>query len=409
MVKKLYLILTPTIAKIGGGQIYSLNKLHYYGKLGWSTQLIHCNIGDNIIIEELIKYKEDYFDELKFSTFLYGAKKVKKTIDRIIDRYFLKQYDEIIIESHTNTMATWGEEIATVINAKNFIYLITEFPEIRPCGLYPFFKFKRERGELAGILNTSVQRLFGNFEEIINSDEYQLEAVCSNVIGKENPSKIPSISDYDYLIATIGRIEKPFVQSALQELVLFANCHKDKRIVILFIGDGSENSRNNVDRILKCCDNVKYFITGPLYPIPVDLIRLPNVFFSVAGACNVSRKVGKLTVSFDVNDGSAIGLFGITTGSSAYRRKDEPPTKFSNLLEDILIKKIYKESLIEVDVDAMNRISFDSHHEFIEKGSRTKIYMSASKIRLDNNEYIKKFLISILGVNTFFNLKTKYL
>lgn len=73
--KNLYIILTPTIKFVGGAQIYSLNKLHYYERKGWETKLFHANLPGEIIIEEMNKFEANYLDEFKFFPFNLTKKK----------------------------------------------------------------------------------------------------------------------------------------------------------------------------------------------------------------------------------------------------------------------------------------------------------------------------------------------
>lgn len=405
--KKLYVIITPTIKLVGGAQIYSLNKLRYYRKEGWDTMLLHANLSGPIVIDEMRQYKDCYVDEFKFIPCLLSEKRVLNLIDKVIHKYKLKNYASIVIESHNIETSTWGELIAERIDAKHLVYLLSEFPVIKPRTLFEFFLMKYKRNELAGIAKTSINSLFRGYMEISDTEKYCLSAICSNSIGPMNISKMPTFDKYDFLLASVGRMEKPYLLDAIDEILIFAKKNKDKKIALLFIGDGSSTIKKKIMNKLSHSNNIQCKITGPIYPIPINLIQSPNLFFGVAGSCFVSQKIGKLTVSFDVNDHQSIGFLGITTMSTIYRKEDEPPKSFSKLLEEALIEKKYKESCREGNTAPIVEVDFAGHELFINKSSKRREYYDILKTHLTIKEYLKKIMISILGVNISYLIKAK--
>lgn len=408
IMNNLYLVITPTISLVGGAQIYSLNKLHYYQRKGWNTLLIHANIGVLLVIEEMKKYEDSFVDEFKFFPFYYPKKKVKSIIDNIVNRYQLNSYSSVIIETHNAETALWGELLANQIQAKNFVYILSEYPVIKPNSLFEFYSMKECRGELAGITNSSIPTLFRGYKQLYEGSKYHLEAICSNSLGYADEKRNPTFDNYDYMLGTVGRMEKPFLVDAIDEIILFANKHKSKKIAILFIGDGNDEAKNNIISKIKSVNNIQYEITGPIFPIPVNLIQKPNLFFGVAGSCTVPRRLGKLTVSFDVNDHCAIGLLGITTNNSIYRGRDESPLRFSEILEKVLIEKKYMEKSIDVDIEEQNKIDFSNHDSFIIKSSQIKQYYNVLNINNDLKGKVIKCMIALLGTNKTFQIKTKF-
>lgn len=406
--KNLYIILTPTIKFVGGAQIYSLNKLHYYERKGWETKLFHANLPGEIIIEEMNKFEANYLDEFKFFPFNLIKKKAESVIFDLIRKHHLNEYHSVIIESHNPETALWGELMAEKLQAKHFVFLLSEFPKIKPSSLYDFYDMKLSRGELAGIADTSIQILFDGYKKV-DGHNYSLIAYCSNSLGHPNIKKMPTFNKYDYLLCSIGRMEKPYLLDAVEGVVDFALLHQNFKIALLFIGDGDEGSKNKIKEKLLKANNIQFKITGPIYPIPINLIEKVNLCFGVAGACNVSHMLGKLTVSFDVNDHKPIGIYGITTENDTYRNINEPKLIFSDLLDDILVNNKYRENPINVDVDALNAINFKSHEEFIFKSASTKEYFNIFNIKLNNREFLKKLLIGFLGINMLFHLKNNFL
>lgn len=405
--KKLYLIITPTIKLVGGAQIYSLNKLRYYRKEGWDTILLHANLRGAIVIDEMNKYKDCYVDEFKFISCLFSEKKVNTLINKIVKTYQLTDYSTIIIESHNIETSTWGELIAERVGAKHFVFLLSEFPIIKPRTLYEFLLMKYNRGELAGIAKKSISTLFKGYMDVCDSDNHCLSAICSNSFGKVDSSKMPSFDKYDFLLASVGRMDKPYLLDAMDEILVFAKKYRNKNIALLFIGDGDSTVKKNIYKKLLNSNNVQYKITGPIYPIPINLIKAPHLFFGVAGSCIVSQKLGKLTVSFDVNDHQSIGFYGITTMSTTYRKENEPSLRFSQLLEQALIEKKYKESRCEENTIPIIDVDFTNHKIFLNKSSKRSEYYDILKTHLTIKEYLKKILILLFGVNISFIIKEK--
>lgn len=406
--KNLYIIITPTIKLVGGAQIYSLNKLHYYERKGWKTILFHANLPGEIIIEEMNKFEGNYLDEFKFFPFNLSKKRTEILVSDLIMEYHLNDYNSVVIESHNPETALWGELIAEKLQAKHFVFLLSEFPKIKPSSLYDFYLMKLSRGELAGIADTSIQILFDGYKKV-DGHKYCLTAFCSNCLGHPDIKRMPEFNQYDYLLCSIGRMEKPYLLDAIEDIVNFALLHQNLKIALLFIGDGDEGSKNKIKEKLLKANNIQFKITGPIYPIPINLIENVNLCFGVAGACYVSHMLGKLTISFDVNDHKPIGIYGITTENDTYRNNNEPKLIFSDLLEDILVNYKYRENPINVDIDAINAINFKSHEEFILKSATTKEYFNIFKIKLNNREFLKKLLIGLLGINMLFRLKNNFL
>lgn len=402
---KIYIIVTPTIKLVGGAQIYSLNKLHYYQRKGWNTLLLHAGLPGAIVIDELRKYEKNYAIEFQFCSYLYSKKKINSVLTKIILDNKLDKYSDIIIESHNTESATWAEILAQRLNAKHLVFLLSEFPKIKPKGLLGFYDMKEKRGELAGISQTSISKLFNGFSKKYYSQNHFLSAVCSNSIGPANKLKLPNFRNYDYMIASIGRMEKPYVNEAVDEILKFADKYPKLKLAVLFIGDGMAKKKNTIIQKLGARKNVQTYITGPVYPIPINLLRIPNLFFGVAGSCNVSKKVGKITVSFDVDDHKAIGVYGITTESTTYRKKGELPLEFSQLLNDILINQKYKEHLKNIDIEAENKIDFSSHDNFLKSSSTSKNFYDIGKIHKSLKDWFIFILIFFLGVKETIFLK----
>lgn len=401
-----YIILTPIIKDVGGGQIYTLNKVHFLRKCGFDTYIFHAGIGKCIVIEEMHQYSDCNIDEMKFPAQYYSRKKQDNILNVIKDKISFKDSHNVYIESHTVTCATWGELLAEHLCAKHIVFLLSEYPKIESLGYFEFLKYKFERKELAGISKTSLKTLFANWITIDESKYYHLPAFCSNVLGNVEYSKNLSVDKYDYVIGSIGRLEKPFLLQAITDLSDFANKYRDKKFLLVLIGGGGKPIIRKIRKAVSKIENLSLHITGNIYPIPISLLAKIHVFVSVSGSCKVSARLGKLTVSYDVNDLKPIGIVGSTTNNTAYRAIDEPMVSLTSILEDIFIYKKYSENPQHVDVDRLNDFDFTPHLNFIDSGEKRKIAYDVNLIKHSIQDKIKIFCMKSLGVNVFFYFKT---
>lgn len=405
MNRNIYLIITPTISNIGGSQIYSLNKYHFLEKKQYGVFILHANIGDTISIEEMKVLKKLGVDEFKFPSYFFSSKKNSELIEKIIRKLQILPSDSVIIESHTITCATWGEILASELRAKHFVYLLSEYPKIGSRGLYEFLKFKYYRKELAGISNKSLRFLFKDYIKIEEDKNYSLSATCSNVLDDVQLSFSIPYENYDYIIASIGRIDKPYIIDSIDDIIRFSDNVSNKNVLLVLIGGGSNRVQKLIRKKIKNRKNIGLYITGNIYPIPISLIKIPNVFLTTAGSCNVSDRIGKITISFDVNDLKPIGIYHQTTNNTTYRDKNEPILSLYDLLNDVLINKVYHETLRKIDIKEINNIDFTDHINFILSGEETKMYYDISQISKSFRDKVRIICIKMFGINLFFKIK----
>ncbi len=402
----IYIIITPTISNVGGSQIYSLNKIHYLRRNGFKTFIVHSNIGNNIIIDELKQFTYYGYNKLKFPAQFFTQNERNKLIRKLICSLQITSTDNIIIESHTITCATWGELIASKLNAKHLIYLLSEYPKLENNGYFTFLKFKYNRKELAGITPHSLNFLFKNWLSIEANKCWSLPAYCSNVLDDIRIKFSIPFEKYDYIIGSIGRIDKPFILDALDDIILFSKSVHEKQLLLILIGGGSNRNKTKIINKLKRQKNITLYITGNIYPIPIELIKKIDVFLSTAGSCRVSNSIGKLTISFDVNDKKPIGILNHTTTNTIYRNLNEPKLSLFELLNDILINKKYKENIIPINLQILNDIDFKSHLEFILSSKKEKQYFNISFINKSRRDIVRIICIRIFSTNLFYRIKT---
>lgn len=401
---KYYLFLTTSILNIGGGHIYTLNKIKYLKSVGYDTDLFHADMQTGeIVIKNLIPYKKNGDWHLQYPCYFFGEIKQKEIIEIICNK-IPKGYDEIIVESQTMNCATWGELIAKELGGKHFVYLLAEQPRIPNKGVYKFLKFKLGRKELVGIQPDSIPTLFKNWTAEKVSNTNFLIAHCSNVVQDISYNKdLNEFKNTDFVISSIGRIDKLFLIESLYQIVNYVNKHKNKTFSILLIGGTSVKSiQKRIEMMFKNVPNVKLHITGLIYPIPQELIMLADVFISSSGSALLSYSLGKPTISIDGNDNKPIGVVGYTTDNTLFRSM-EPIIELEELLTKILFEKKYIKSIVPVDKVYMADYSYLDHINYVQQSDQARLYYNFSEVNLSLKELTISLMLRLLG-RTFFSI-----
>lgn len=376
--------------------MYARNKMNYLKNQGYNVNIFHCETGRRkIIIRDLLEYEKNSYLILNHPAYLFSIPKQEEVISSIYQQV-PKQCDELIIESLSIATATWGELIAEKLNAKNIVFLLSEYNSLRNDTIYEFFKFKLKRRELAGIQNKSISQLFCNREKIDEKFSYQLDASCTNVVEDIPYPMMLQIPHSDFKIASIGRLNKLFLINILDDVISFIKEHDDKSFTIILIGGELHNSgaKKKIVQKFEKIKNVRLFFTGYIYPIPRELVLLPDIFISSAGSCTVSSSLGKLTISIDSNDHKPIGIMGKTTNNTLFR-DNEPIVSIKELLDDILIKKIYKSDIINLPDNP--QVDFSEHLKFILNSDNSIAYFNINAVRLSLKDWIEKIALFLLG------------
>ena len=403
MNNKLYVFLRPSIAGLGGSLIYTSNKISFLKNNGYDVLYYHANgHKGEFQIEKLLEYKDYYEERLLLPSYYFDKDTITDVINRFQEYAKSKRYESIIIESETILLATWGEVIASIINARHIIYLLAEKNTIYDSITYEFLRFKQRRKELVGISTNSIKDMFKGKIEIPTSKSLSLPAYCYNTVDDvEFPDIIPSSESIN--IGSLGRLDKPYVKYAFRDLKRYVKRKRDVNYNLIIIGGGVE--KNEILETFADTDNLKIFYIGNIYPIPLKLLLKIDVFISSSGSSLLTSKLGKLTITYDASDYMPIGILGITTDSILNRKKGEPAIGLDVLLDDILVKKKYNESIDENYLVKLNDFSFDSHLLFLEETEKELIYFDFAKLTKPIRLYEKKMLLRMLGFNRFFRLR----
>lgn len=365
MMKK-YIFLTPAVANFGGSQMYTANKAKYLEKHGWEVIIFYTAKYDNYLIPYLEQFKDNYLPSIVwYEPKFLPAFKSKQVFKKVIEK--VGTADEIVLESHFLCLALWGEIIAKEIGARHIVNFLEEPVRDYTSREYDYWVYKLRRWEFQNSGERSLKRVFkSHFDSSFLEYENQMSYPCSNVIDYNKTYPLV-INESDFRIISIGRLDKPYILPMVDELVRFVKSHLDKTFSIYFIG-GSNNAEmeNALPHKFDDCINVKCYMLGYTFPVPANLVMSCNVGLASSNSVLVTADEGIPTISIDMNDYQAIGVFGYST-KQKLSRTDEPTVKIADLLNDILFTDKYPKGQYKADHSQEFEDAFDREMLFINK------------------------------------------
>lgn len=389
--------MTHSIVKVGGAEIYLRNKCNFLTKQGWAVCIFSYDQG-KVIISDLREFEPCIIRKLSFSPIVFSRNERQRVLDEICRRLKPQSDDEIVIESNNFLVTLWAELLAERLEAQHLVYELQEDSFIHSPGLLDFLRFKYERREFAGITVNSLKNFFSPYFEVPESNRYFLRAYCSNSIEDTDVGMF-ALPPADVTLGSLGRIEKPFVHSAVNDIMCFVARNPELTFNVVFIG-GERNGHHRERAIRKSLGkypNVRVYITGLLFPIPAKLLYSVDVFLSSAGSAFATANLGIPTISYDANDLQPIGILNHTTQNSIFRGPNEPPVSAEKLLSEILIQKKYPKQIrpmVKTDFD------FSSHLDFVSQMSPKREYYDFKDYTYSRKEKLTRLLVLCLGWHT---------
>lgn len=405
-----YIILTNVItgSGIGGGGVYVRNKIKFLNENNIDVTAfssMHGN-GDKTIFPELKMFEENIIHELRYPPNYFSKRKINKVINKIL-KIINPQNEEIVVESLHVNQALWGEILAEKCNGKNFVYLIGEITDNKlfSNSMLNYFDFKHKRRELASITEKSLEFLFKGYKKIKENENYYLNAVCINVVEDYDNPIIDNIKKADYNIASIGRLEKPYVPYMIDQVKKFASRYVDKQVQLVLIGSASTEEMEKMIRDkFANVNNVSLLITGNMFPIPKSLFPKMDVFISSAGSAYVSYYEKTPTISIDANDNMPIGIVGYTTKNVLFRQDENAEITIAEFLDKILIGKFCDKMSELYKIKTFDyKVEFQKHMLFIDSSEKSSIYYPIEKIYEKKNakNILQRIGIIIFGIEKY--------
>lgn len=363
--QKLY-IMFCYIDDVGGGQIYVNSKVPWLEAAGWDVIVFSplTERSDSIVPwTNLAKFAANKVEGLNKSPEFWSKKKMKAVLEQLQSKCS-GEYSEIIIESHTDYFAEWGELLAEKLNAKNICYLLDEQLELY--GAKEFLYFKYRRNEVAGITDSSVERLFAGYAPLIKENNHKLSASHSSQAEEYYWDAIEKIQRCDWNIGYVGR-SKQYVDNITKNIAIFADRYPDKTINVIILGEILDL------RILEDKKNVICTKLGFKFPIPKSFFRKLDVAIAGAGSATLCCREHVPTIVADAGTTNAAGILGYTVSSSIFN--PESDRTYCEWLEDILVdKKLEKmKQIYEMPKIDVNKV-YQEHMEFIYKSEQSHEY-----------------------------------
>lgn len=376
--------------------MYQYNKLKFMKAHGYETYIIYAIPGKIIIKEIEDVAKIGYVDTLNTDPRILNRKEIHNKLSEMAT--FLGNVDsELIIECCNKTTSLWGEILAGKYHCFSYSLILDEKIGSVDSQMLDFFRFKREKNELKGLKNETYEMLF-NGEKVPKDYQYCLPIAGNNVVcNVEYDSAVDLTSNYGLKLCSIGRLDKAYIPTLVEQVISFAKEKPDLSILFGMIGDSPNNmDKQAIIEKISSIPNIKLYLFGSVYPIPEKLLYEFDVFISSAGSARVSGDRGIPTITIDSRDFMAIGIYQYETENTVFRQ-GEPKVSISEKLnflienyEDIRSKLYIKPA---VDFDAV----FSKHLEYYKSHVNTGEYYDVLSMKLSKGKMLEKIVYSIFG------------
>lgn len=377
---KKYIILTPSIGDMGGAQMYTANKVIYLRKNGWDVSVYYCLPYKKLLIEDLKAFDGNYLPDMQYGIQYLPNRRKKQLVDTICQE--TNKFEIFVIETHLVTLAMLGEMVAKRTKGRHVINFLEEHPHALSWREARYYEFKLKRREILNASVASMKRLFGaHYKDEYQQFEHKSSFFCSNVVG-DNDFNISSINKSDFNLLSIGRLDKPYIETLVLELKKFVKKNNNEySFNIHFVGGSNSGTVEKwIGQELGVIENVNLYLYGFVYPIPSGLIDIADIALASANSILVTAERGCPTISIDMNDYGSIGIFGYTT-ENKFNRMTEPFVPISEMLEAVLIKKTIAVDRIEITTknSGRNRSQMEENVSYIKCMDDKKEYYEENK------------------------------
>ena len=343
---KLYIFVTTSIQIAGGNQCYMAAKAKYLESTGWRVVVFSPNTDrskQHCLIDYLDKYLEGNIIELVMPPFKYPKAiipKVVKKMENVIGDTSV--YDEIIMESHEDSLSQWGELLARKITARHYFFMMNEFYRGEKSYYEKkigFYEFKLNRQEIEGSLVT-LERLFDGYRKISHNDLHGVLKLDECPIQDYKCDVVDAIQKQDWNIWYIGRGNKTYVPNIIKDVGRFAGLYPEKSIQFLTVGD-MDLHRKLIEDVLAENKNLSVTELGFLHPLPSRLFKKTDAVIAGSGSARHSCEEGAIVIVADTETKMSDGILGYETLNSVYQSEDSVCTDFVDALKRVLIDKVY--------------------------------------------------------------------
>lgn len=350
----------------GGGQSYVNTKVKWLEKRNWDVIIFSAVEDFSNKLESpwdaLRKYRCYRSEMFNHSPEYCGKRLTNRTLDWM-QNAIGTSYGKVVIESHTDFFAEWGELLAKRIRAKHICYLLDEKLELY--GAKEFLYYKYLRGEVAGIAPSSLKRLFDGYIEISEDKKYVLRASHEESVKEVENEQLNKLEKEDYTVAYMGR-SKQYCANIVQGIKSFAQRHNDKTIQFVIMGKINDLS------VLQNINNIRVVELGFLNPIPKAFFTKVDAAIAGAGCATIAANNGAYTIVADAASCLASGVLGYTVQTTLFSERQGTP--FEDELENVLVRKLYDKQVCQFHVMSEVDKSFQKHFDFINASAKQLDY-----------------------------------
>ena len=395
---KTYIMIFGIANIVAGGPIYNANKIRFLESRGWNVVVFPTDSG-NIYIKPLEKYNNMSCGFVHFPPYIFRKKQVEKFVTKMADA--IPASNELIIETGTDYTALWGELLAKKIKARHIVMFLDEKNENINAYSSSFYEFKYKRNELYSISEKSLNYIFSPYFRIEKPQKNVWNAWCTNSVGKIETNIIKLLPNADYMIGSIGRLDKSFVLNIIEGVCDFADKHQEASVGLCLFGGADNKTVLKIRKDVQMHHNVMLYVSGYIWPIPENVFSRFDVFVSGAGSAYVSANMGVPTINIDVITNEPIGF---VDNPSEFH--NIPLHGFNNKIQDylnaILIDRVKIEICGMVSIeDKWNIICKDFSDQLsqVEAISTPLIYFDTSDIW--DHKKIHKIQRAIAHITTY--------
>ncbi|MBQ8780987.1 MAG: hypothetical protein IJZ72_04885 [Oscillospiraceae bacterium] len=331
---------------VGGWQTYISNKLKLMKENGWDVYAISNDLvkmkGD--MLPFLETYKNNRIDAFSF-TYVSELKKalVDETCSRVKEMINFNDGDEVIVEATVLYLFLWAEYLAQSMNGRS-ICVETSNRFAKYCNeTLDFFHFKAQRGELLFMSKTGLREVFDGYIEYPEIDNNSVGALTQDEYaddGKDYKAMLKT-DEYDYVIGTLGWLDKGYYKILIDEVIKFCNAHTDKKVQFIVIGNSLKgNIEKEYEQKAADIPNLKLSLMGAIAPVPSNLIKLFDVSVASYGCASIIDKLGVTTISMHDPEYIPLGILSYTIIKAPFNARINFDKTIYDMLSDILIDKL---------------------------------------------------------------------
>lgn len=349
---------------MGGAQLFVLRRSLHLVKMGYEVHIIVAEQSDYYPLKDKFNDSPIYVIP---ETGMRLAQVSKERQNSVTEEFLhiIDGCETCYVESHTLYAIEWGEIFSVKCGAHHLAYPLAE-PLISNYKFQPglkIFKDKLSKGEFYGCTSTSLKVMFGGKkvpDNYINIgyDESEL-----------SESSIPSINysplEKDYVITTITRFEKKYIEPLADAAAEMAKKYSSQKFVLLIAGGSPDKKRTvylteNYNNKRYNLSNLDIRYLGYINTLGKDIFNMSDVFVGMGTASINAISQRCITINIDPRNGmtKSSGIFGIDTHNFAYSESGHVYSIFSKLEEVYLSNEERKE-----EIKSIGRTLFENEFE----------------------------------------------